>query len=417
MEETFGNAVEEEYNFKLIQEVEGLNGGISECLCVEEVAIETKELKDINGLALKSHRQEDEASGKPAHKLAPISALKQNGILQSLTAGKKEEADAELNHEVQQAEDEWAALEAVQPVISDHSGSCSSPISFNEALQHFQTTDLSDIKGNIQPTLRRRGLAAVAHFLFGPPRLHRELQEERDLVFTIAQCSLDNNQKIHIRVLQTIYKKLTGARFDCPRYGTHWEQLGFQGTDPGTDLRGTGFLGLMNTLYLVMDPQMLPLAREIYKLSQHPVQNFPFCVMSINVTRIAIHALREEVLTKECNKRQQVVGVLNDFYVATFLQLYQIWKAQHKTISDSGIVLKEVESVAKKNPKQLLRRLESYLSEQKSGASALEVTSPSPSPNLRVSDPWLSSSSSSKDLKFIGVCELPPEMEGEARLI
>ncbi|KAG2468993.1 ELMD3 protein, partial [Polypterus senegalus] len=168
-----------------------------------------------------------------------------------------------------------------------------------------QDPELFRCVGNIQPTLRRRGLAAVAHFLFGPPRLHRELQEERDLVFTIAQCSLDNNQKIHIRVLQTIYKKLTGARFDCPRYGTHWEHLGFQ----------------------------------------------------------------------------------------------------------------EVESFAKKNPKQLLRRLESYLSEQKSGASALDVTSQSPSPNLRVGDPWLSSSSSSKDLKFIGVCELPPEMEGEARLI
>lgn len=102
------------------------------------------------------------------------------------------------------------------------------------------------------------------------------------------------------------------------------------GSDPATDLRGTGFLGLMHTLYFVMDPEILPLAREIYKLSQHPVQvlqntvkhtlaaalsklfkdyknanfhfyhlqNFPFCVMSINMTRIALHALREEVLSK-----------------------------------------------------------------------------------------------------------------------
>lgn len=45
-----------------------------------------------------------------------------------------------------------------------------------------------------------------------------------------------------------------------------------KGTDPGTDLRGTGFLGLMHALYFVMDPEILPLARDIYKLSQHPVQ-------------------------------------------------------------------------------------------------------------------------------------------------
>lgn len=47
------------------------------------------------------------------------------------------------------------------------------------------------------------------------------------------------------------------------------------GTDPATDLRGTGFLGLMHMLYLVMDPETLPLARDIYKLSQHPTQVSP----------------------------------------------------------------------------------------------------------------------------------------------
>lgn len=44
--------------------------------------------------------------------------------------------------------------------------------------------------------------------------------------------------------------------------------------------------------------------------------------------------------TRECNRRQQVVGVLNEFYVATFLHLYQLWKTQQKTIADSGFVLK-----------------------------------------------------------------------------
>lgn len=106
------------------------------------------------------------------------------------------------------------------------------------------------------------------------------------------------------------------------------------------------------------------------------VQNFPFSVMSINMTRIALQVLREEALSKwvaaaqcdcvscgvssavfphyertptplsahfhprECNRRQQVVGVLNEFYVATYLHLFQLWKTQQKTIADSGFVLK-----------------------------------------------------------------------------
>lgn len=81
----------------------------------------------------------------------------------------------------------------------------------------------------------------------------------------------------------------------------------------------------MHTLYLVMDPETLPLAQDIYRLSQHRtqvgrvggvgggglqaaaqilnhlvsvLQNFPFSVMSINMTRIALQVLREEALSK-----------------------------------------------------------------------------------------------------------------------
>lgn len=43
---------------------------------------------------------------------------------------------------------------------------------------------------------------------------------------------------------------------------------------------------------------------------------------------------------RECNRRQQVIAVLNDLYAAAFLQLYRIWKWQHKTIADSGFLLK-----------------------------------------------------------------------------
>jgi len=34
------------------------------------------------------------------------------------------------------------------------------------------------------------------------------------------------------------------------RYGPHWAALGFQGSDPTTDLRGCGILGLLHLLLL-----------------------------------------------------------------------------------------------------------------------------------------------------------------------
>uniref|UniRef100_A0A3B4BG81 ELMO domain-containing protein n=1 Tax=Periophthalmus magnuspinnatus TaxID=409849 RepID=A0A3B4BG81_9GOBI len=306
----------------------GLNGLSHECKPVEDINGHSNHKPVMNGLII-GHNNKDHTNGSSPLTSLPISALKQNGLLQTLAAGGNQPKPADENEELEKARQEWEAVESIQP-------STPTPlISFNEALQYFQTTDLGD--KNIQPTIRRTGLAAITHFLFGPPRLHRELLEERDLVFAIAQ-PVDNSQPIHMRALQTIYKRLVGSKLDCPRYGVHWETIGFQ-TDPATDLRGTGFLGLMHSLYFVMDPEMLPLARDIYKLSLHPTQNFPFSVMSINMTRIALQVLREEALS-ECNRRQQVVGVLNEFYVATYLHLYQLWKTQQKTIADSGFVLK-----------------------------------------------------------------------------
>ena len=34
------------------------------------------------------------------------------------------------------------------------------------------------------------------------------------------------------------------------RYGEHWALMGFQGSDPATDLRGAGMLGLLHLLCL-----------------------------------------------------------------------------------------------------------------------------------------------------------------------
>uniref|UniRef100_A0A3Q3Q0X4 ELMO domain-containing protein n=1 Tax=Monopterus albus TaxID=43700 RepID=A0A3Q3Q0X4_MONAL len=146
-------------------------------------------------------------------------------------------------------------------------------------------------------------------------------------------------------------------------------------------------------------------------------------VMSINMTRIALQILREEALSKECNRRQQVVGVLNEFYVATYLHLYQLWKTQQKTIVDSGFVLKEVELFARKNPKQMLRQLEVFLKERQTGGI---VYGTSPDPQAQQSSPSLGEraaragteqGSKGKEMHFTGVCDLPPDLEGEASLI
>ena len=99
-----------------------------------------------------------------------------------------------------------------------------------------------------------------------------------------------------------LYADIT-VLFNPLLYLLNQKLFAFQGNNPATDLRGVGFLGLIQPLYFVMTPELLGLARAIYKLSLSDKQDFPLMVLSINVTRIALHALRDDLFARQnlCN--------------------------------------------------------------------------------------------------------------------
>ncbi|NXE70733.1 ELMD3 protein, partial [Calcarius ornatus] len=239
-------------------------------------------------------------------------------------------------------------------------------ISFTEALQHFQSAELPSSRGSARAPRRRGFLAALLRRLRGPPRLRPQLRGEQELALAMAQCALDDSERVHMRILQTIYRQLTHSRLGCPRYGAHWEELGFQGRTGSSPLPG----GIPSIHPNLPVPSQLPQARPVLHSQLHrppldrlqPLNNFPFCIMSVNITRIVIQALQEERLSRECNRRQQVIGVLNDLYAAAFLRLSRLWEQQHGTVANAGFFLKELELSTKKKPRQLLKSLEAYLS-------------------------------------------------------
>ncbi|NWZ15806.1 ELMD3 protein, partial [Agelaius phoeniceus] len=243
-------------------------------------------------------------------------------------------------------------------------------ISFSEALQHFQSAELPSSRGTARAPGRRGILAALLRCLRGPPRLRPQLRGEQELALAMAQCALDDSERVHMRILQTIYRQLTRSRLGCPRYGAHWEELGFQGSTGSTPLPGDIPKIRPNLPWNLPVPSQLPQALPVLQSQLHwppldilqHLNNFPFCIMSVNITRIVIQALQEERLSRECNRRQQVIGVLNDLYAAAFLRLSRLWEQQHGTVANAGSFLKELELSTKKKPRQLLKSLEAYLS-------------------------------------------------------
>nr|CAD7206073.1 unnamed protein product [Timema douglasi] len=56
-----------------------------------------------------------------------------------------------------------------------------------------------------------------------------------------------------------------------------------------------------------------------------------------------------------------VVEVLNEFYAAIFCHTLHLWTSQHKTIRDSGYVLKDVEWFCRSNVRVVLRNFHAQL--------------------------------------------------------
>ena len=113
----------------------------------------------------------------------------------------------------------------------------------------------------------------------------------------------------------------------------------------------------------------------------------------------------DHCLYRDCNQREQVISTFNDFYVALYHRVYQVWKYQHKTIQDSGFVLKEIEKYAKKNARILIHNLDYVLTERRALIMPEEAN---PSPKNRFVD---------RVERFAGVCDLQVDEEEEVHLV
>ena len=61
-------------------------------------------------------------------------------------------------------------------------------------------------------------------------------------ILSIAKIKLSNTVE-EMSLLKEVWTKITHKKFQ--RYGEHWNEIGFQGRDPATDLRAAGVLSLV----------------------------------------------------------------------------------------------------------------------------------------------------------------------------
>jgi len=246
------------------------------------------------------------------------------------------------------AADEWDDVNAVRaeeertavPGVGGIMAPALTPVTYLETKRYFMTIDIAQYRSELHVEDEPEGCFAKV-FSCLTPTLDGDLVGDREKMFAMAKIQLEDDNQMHLRVLHTIYMRLMGGARAMPRYGSHWEDVGFQGSDPATDLRGCGMLGLMQLLFLIN--HSYPNAAAIHVLSRDAVQEFPMAPLSINLTHIALKAVRKGLLTDAANKMGSMWKAADNFYCGAFYEFYLRWKSGGKTIRDSGHVTRELE--------------------------------------------------------------------------
>ena len=256
----------------------------------------------------------------------------------------------------QVAQYEWEAMptvqfEQIQPLPNQKAVNTT----FSEILAHFHSANLKQQQERAKVERSRASL-----LLFG--RLSKKLHSERLMVQALAYCQINEKERIHLRILQTVYCKLTGNVLSCRRLGPHWQEIGFTGVDPADDLHRVGLLGVIQLVYFLENPSTACFCKEIFHYCHKDTHVIPFVVMAFEFSQLCLEVLDGGGLNKVCNKRDQVFVVINEFYMAAFHYYYQNWKSSQKSILQLGLLMQQCGDYCKTHPRQVMLEFDKYLS-------------------------------------------------------
>lgn len=190
---------------------------------------------------------------------------------------------------------------------------------------------------------------------------------DKEFVLRLKATKFDFYDAMHHRMLRTMYCKLSRCQV-CPRVGSHWEVLGFQGSDPLTDLNRSG--GLLNVVHMFFFfAHYFEIFKSAYHLSQDVQQNFPLAAVCINITKMVMDAL-------VANQLSSLEGCVFDASSRAFCgglhHFYWQWRSQKRTIRDTELTFKEIQSHLR-HPKELLESLEEAVSRHSRQTAEVET--------------------------------------------
>lgn len=154
--------------------------------------------------------------------------------------------------------------------------------------------------------------------IYGYKQLVQQIQSMRAV-------SYDTKDRSHQKMLESLWTQL----MDQPLNGLiskQWSDIGFQGEDPSTDFRGMGLLGLDDLLFFAT--VYTESARHIVQHSLHPTHGYPFAIVGINLTHLALNLLISGQLKTHFFNSYNRLFKVEDFhrvYCYLFVSFHKLW--------------------------------------------------------------------------------------------
>ncbi|EKF32470.1 hypothetical protein MOQ_003678 [Trypanosoma cruzi marinkellei] len=143
------------------------------------------------------------------------------------------------------------------------------------------------------------------------------LHHDTEFTLTLPCVPFDHSYSIHRRLLITIYHNLclqtkNGSSNAGTRPGAiDWEVLGFQGSDPATDLRFTGILGLLQIVYLI--EYYKDFAMLLWNTCTNGgsgllvYEELPFVLVGFNFSAVLLDMLKDSGFYADLTRRAQAI--------------------------------------------------------------------------------------------------------------
>jgi hypothetical protein len=244
--------------------------------------------------------------------------------------------------------------------------------------------------------------------------------------FLLAQEDYDPSEPRQLLILQTIYRALVGKHGTherdvelpphVPATGSHWDAIGFQGSDPCTDVnRSMKLFALLQALHYVLKFGIE--AKAAHRLSvlvpghkDNAVGtdlSWPFMCVSISFTKEAIVAMRTGELNGACNERNSVLETLHAYHRACFYKFAALLSSDPHT--HHAIHLSTIRAASADKPYKFLR---AYLDKPKVLPSAARQQMQADLGFASSSSSSLSGEESDATLEFVDMDKQPAETSG-----